>query len=317
MADPILVVGSINMDQVVRVPRLPQFGETLLGTGSLQLAPGGKGANQAVAMARLGANVLIAGRVGKDVFGAQLLQALQADHVGTELVEADQQEASGSAFIFLGSAGENAIVVVPGANNRVGQEQQHYQRILAQVEHVQAVVMQMEIPVETVQKVLHVAHTRNVLTVLNLAPAVQLPWQVLRQVSLLVLNESEASLLSERAVTTLDEAYTTVTYLQSQGIATVVITLGDKGAVLATSDEQGKAVTFYQAAPQVHVVDTTAAGDCFVGALTVALSEGQTAQEALRFAVSASALKVTKFGAQPGLPRREDVEKFNPPFLTS
>ncbi len=310
MTDPILVVGSINMDQIVHVPRLPQFGETLLGAGSLALAPGGKGANQGVAMARLGGNVLMAGRVGKDVFGEQLLQALQSDRINTELVEIDQQEASGTAFIFLGQGGENAIVVSPGANDRVGREQQHFQQILAQMEHTRAVVMQLEIPVETVQKVLDVAHTHAVFSVLNLAPAVKLPWEVLRKVSLLVLNESEASLLSERSITTLDEAREVAVYLQNQGIETVVITLGGKGAVLATNDAHGKVVVFYQEAPHVQVVDTTAAGDCFVGALTVALTEGKTAEEALRFAVTASALKVTKFGAQPGLPRREEVERY-------
>jgi ribokinase len=162
MTDAILVVGSINMDQIVRVPRLPQFGETLLGAGSLELAPGGKGANQAVAIARLGGKVLMAGRVGNDVFGERLLRSLQNDGIDSELVEVDQQEASGTAFIFLGQGGENAIVVSPGANDRVGREQQHFQHILAQIKQVRAVVMQLEIPVETVQKVLDAAHEHAV-----------------------------------------------------------------------------------------------------------------------------------------------------------
>jgi ribokinase len=309
MADPILVVGSLNMDQVVHVPRLPQFGETLLGAGSLTLAPGGKGANQAVAMAKLGGNVLMAGRIGHDAFGTQLLQSLRDNHIDTTLVEVDQHAASGTAFIFLGQHGENAIVVSPGTNSLVGEDQQHYRRILAQLDAASAIVMQMEIPQEMVQTLLNEAHQRKVMTVLNLAPAVKLPWDILRKVSLLVVNESEASLLSERPITTLDEAREVVVYLQNQGIETVVITLGDKGALLATNNVHDKVTTFYQEAPHVQVVDTTAAGDCFVGALTVALTERKTPEEALRFAVTASALKVTKFGAQPGLPRREEVER--------
>jgi ribokinase len=306
----ILVVGSLNMDQVVRVTRVPALGETLLGAGSLKLIPGGKGANQAVAIARLGTAVAMAGRVGNDPFGERLLSALQADHVDTGLIAIDQEEASGVAFIFLDPDGANAIVVAPGANMRVGLDHAQTSNILASITQAQALVMQLEIPLETVVSLTAAAHNRGVPVVLNLAPAQPLPKEVLQQLDVLIVNEAEASLLSGQRVESLEDARIVASVLLEQGIAKVVITLGSQGAILATAAETVGARVIYQSAPKVPVVDTTAAGDCFVGALTVALTEGQTPEDALRFAVYASALKVTKFGAQSGLPTRAEVEAF-------
>ena len=306
----ILVVGSLNMDQVVRVTRVPALGETLLGAGSLKLIPGGKGANQAVAIARLGTAVAMAGRVGNDPFGERLLSALQADRVDTGLIAIDQEEASGVAFIFLDPDGDNAIVVAPGANMRVGLDHAQTSNILASITQAQALVMQLEIPLETVVSLTAAAHNRGVPVVLNLAPAQPLPKEVLRQLDVLIVNEAEASLLSGQQVGSLEDARIVASVLLEQGIAKVVITLGSQGAILATAAETVGARVIYQSAPKVPVVDTTAAGDCFVGALTVALTEGQTPEDALRFAVYASALKVTKFGAQSGLPTRAEVEAF-------
>jgi len=306
----ILVVGSLNMDQVVRVTRVPALGETLLGAGSLKLIPGGKGANQAVAIARLGTAVVMAGRVGNDPFGERLLSALQADRVDTGLIAIDQEEASGVAFIFLDPDGDNAIVVAPGANMRVGLDHAQTSNILASITQAQALVMQLEIPLETVVSLTAAAHNRGVPVVLNLAPAQPLPEEVLRQLDVLIVNEAEASLLSGQQVGSLEDARIVAAVLLEQGIAKVVITLGSQGAILATAAETVGARIIYQSAPKVPVVDTTAAGDCFVGALTVALTEGQTPEDALRFAVYASALKVTKFGAQSGLPTRAEVEAF-------
>ena len=306
----ILVVGSLNMDQVVRVTRVPALGETLFGAGSLKLIPGGKGANQAVAIARLGTAVVMAGRVGNDPFGERLLSALQADRVDTGLIAIDQEEASGVAFIFLNPDGDNAIVVAPGANMRVGLDHAQTSNILASITQAQALVMQLEIPLETVVSLTAAAHNRGVPVVLNLAPAQPLPKEVLRQLDVLIVNEAEASLLSGQQVGSLEDARIVASVLLEQGIAKVVITLGSQGAILATAAETVGARVIYQSAPKVPVVDTTAAGDCFVGALTVALTEGQTPEDALRFAVYASALKVTKFGAQSGLPTRAEVEAF-------
>lgn len=307
MQRSILVVGSLNMDQVVRVPRVPRVSETLLSTGSLRLVPGGKGANQAVAMARLGGTVAMAGRVGTDLFGERLVQALRADHINTDLLVVDQQEASGTAFIFLTIDGDNAIVVASGANMRVGQDQTQMQAILAALPQMQALVLQLEIPVETVKSLIAAGRQVGTMVVLNLAPAQPLPREVLQQVSVLVVNENEAALLSGQRVETREDAIVVAKVLHDYGIATVIITLGSRGAILVTDDEAGHTQHFYQDAPRVQTVDTTAAGDCFVGAITVALCEGQPVEEALRFAVYASALKVTKFGAQSGLPTREEV----------
>lgn len=306
----ILVVGSLNMDQVVRVPRIPALGETLLGAGSLKLVPGGKGANQAVAMARLGASVSMAGRIGTDPFGAQLVAALQVDKVDTELIVVDQEEASGVAFIFLTPDGDNAIVVASGANMHVGQDWAQLATIFEAIAQARALVLQLEIPLETVNILVTAAHNTGVPVILNLAPAQPLPRETLQQLEVLIVNESEASLLSGQRVDSREDARIVATVLHEQGIPNVIITLGSHGAMLANDDATGKTRVIYQAAPKVQVIDTTAAGDCFVGAFTVALTEGQTAEDALRFAVYASALKVTKFGAQSGQPTRDEVEAF-------
>jgi ribokinase len=313
----ILTVGSLNMDQIAQVARLPIQGETLLGTSSLRLVPGGKGANQAVAMARLGAQVSLAGRIGQDAFGAQLQQALQTDGVQTTLLTVDEQEATGVALIFLLPQGDNAIAVIPGANGHVGADEEQMQRILATLPHVQALVLQLEIPLDTVGKLVAAAHQIGIPVVLNLAPAHALPLETLRQLHVLVLNEVEASVLRDTlagasavspAPQTLQETSQLAVKLHELGIPRVVITLGARGALLAHTDETGENEVLHQEPPRIQVVDTTAAGDCFVGALTVALLEGQPPAAALRFAVVASALKVTRPGAQSGLPYRAEVE---------
>lgn len=306
----ILVVGSLNMDQVVRVPHIPVLGETLLGAGSLKLVPGGKGANQAVAMARLGAPVAMAGRIGRDAFGEQLLHSLRANNVNTELVAMDDEETSGVAFIFLSPDGDNAIVVASGANMCVGQDTNHLTSITQAITRARALVLQLEIPLETVQTLIKAAHAAGIPVVLNLAPARPLPLEILRQASVLVVNETEASLLGGQRVENREDALIVATVLHEQGIPIVVVTLGAQGALLVTNNQPTRGRSIYQPAPKVQVIDTTAAGDCFVGALTVALTEGQTPEDALRFAVYASALKVTKFGAQSGLPTREEVVAF-------
>lgn len=304
---PVLVVGSLNMDQVVRVPRLPVMGETLLGASSITFVPGGKGANQAVAMARLGASVQMAGRIGQDPFGQRLQAALQGDHIDTSLLVTDTEAASGSAFIFLNAEGNNAIVVSSGANGNVGKDQQQMEHIFAALAQAQALVLQLEILHDTVELLIDKAHSLHVPVILNLAPAHPLRRETLSKLSVLVVNETEASLLSGQPVESLEDARHVGAILHEHGIPTVVITLGEQGAILINSDAQGQTNIIYQEAPRVTVVDTTAAGDCFVGALTVALTEGQNPSDALRFAIQASAIKVTRFGAQSGLPTRADI----------
>ncbi|HEY4383104.1 MAG TPA: ribokinase [Ktedonobacteraceae bacterium] len=313
----ILTVGSLNMDQIAQVARLPVQGETLLGGGSLRLVPGGKGANQAVAMARLEARVSLAGRIGSDVFGQQLLQSLETNGVNTALLAVDEHEASGVAMIFLLPEGENAIVVVPGANGRVGEDEIQMQQILAALPQVQALVLQLEIPLQTVVRLVAAGHQLGIPVMLNLAPARALPLETLRQLDVLVLNEVEASFLRATLAgasvdtpvpQTPQEASQLAVQLLELGIPSVVITQGAQGALLAQKKETGENEVLHQRPPQVQVVDTTAAGDCFTGAFTVAWLEKQPSAEALRFAVYASALKVTRSGAQSGLPRRAEVE---------
>lgn len=306
----ILTVGSLNMDQVVHVPHLPALGETLLGAGSLKLIPGGKGANQAVAMARLGARVAMAGRVGSDPFGEQLRSALLADGIDTSLVVSDPLEASGTAFIFLTPDGDNAIVVAPGANMRVGMDTAQLDSILQAIPRASALALQLEIPLDTVIALIAAGHAAGIPVILNLAPAQPLSWEVLNRLAVLIVNETEAGVLSGQRVDTLDDARMVATILHHRGIPHVIITLGAQGALLAYTDEQGQVQCLHQPAPRVHVIDTTAGGDCFAGAFTVALTEGMSPADSLGFAVYASALKVTKFGAQSGLPTRAEVEAF-------
>lgn len=305
-----LVVGSLNMDQIVQVPRIPVLGETLLGTGSLKLAPGGKGANQAVAMARLGVPVSMAGRVGSDLFGEALLRSLQANNVDTSLIVVDQEESSGVALIYLTPDGDNAIVVASGANMHMGQDRAQLSDICEAIAQARMLLLQLEIPLETIEILIAAGHNAGTPIVLNLAPAQSLPWETLKLVEVLIANETEITLLTGQQVNAVEDARAAATVLHQQGIPKVAITLGAQGAILVTGGENGEAQCIYQPAPAVQAVDTTAAGDCFAGALTVALAEGQTPEDALRFAIYASALKVTKFGAQPGLPTREEVEAF-------
>lgn len=315
----ILTVGSLNMDQVIQVARLPVPGETLLGAGALHLVPGGKGANQAVAMARLGAAVSMAGRIGRDPHGTTLLHSLAADGVDTSLVTVDEQAATGVAFIFLLPGGENAILVAAGANLGVGMDQEHMQRLQAALPQARALVLQMEIPLATVSTLITAGHQAGVPVVLNLAPAQALPLETLRQLEVLIVNATEASLLHASLTTsaatvppaqlTLEESTRLASSLHDTlGIPSVAVTLGKQGAVLAYHLQGAGTLCIHQAPPPVQVVDTTAAGDCFVAAFTVALSEGQLPASALRFAVYASALKVTAFGARSGLPTRARVE---------
>jgi len=263
-------------------------------------------------MARLGAQVMLAGCVGTDLFGAQLLQALQADAIDTDLVIKDVKESSGTAFIFLSPQGDNAIVVSAGANMRVGHDTGHFQRIVQAMRQASTLVLQMEIPRETVCRLIAEAYTIGLRIVLNLAPAQELPRELLRKVSVLTLNESEASLLSGQRVESVEDARIVATVLHEYGIPTIVITLGAQGALMVTGDANGQLQRIYQEAPKVQVIDTTAAGDCFVAALTVALTEKLPPEQALRFAVQAGSLKVTRFGAQSGLPTRAEVLKAFP-----
>jgi ribokinase len=298
----IVVVGSINMDLVVRAPHLPQPGETIIGS-DFKTFPGGKGANQAVAAARLGGRVKMIGRVGSDAFGMQLLQTLRDDCIDTTFVQRDAAVPSGVALITVEDAGQNTIVVASGANARVTPAD--VDAAAAAFEGASVLLLQLECPLPTVRHAIEVARQHQVRVILNPAPSQPLDASLLSQVDYLVPNQIELALLTR--ADSLEEG---VSRLKALGIRQVVVTLGGDGAAVF-DDEQA-----YQLPPyHVSVVDTTAAGDAFVGGFAVALVEGKSTRAAAEWGNAAGALAVTRAGAQPSLPTRAELCEFLKPAL--
>ncbi len=297
MADRIVVVGSLNMDLVVHASRHPQPGETILGS-EFHTFPGGKGANQAVAAARLGGQVAMVGRVGRDDFGDALLHALSQDRVDTVHVLRDADSPTGCALITVDAAGQNTIVVVPGANGRLAAgevfEAEEAFRGAA------VLLVQLECPLPTVGRALELARDHGLRTVLNPAPAQPLEPALLFNVDYLVPNETELALLAGT-----DSSADAVHRLHRLGVRCIVVTLGDRGVLV--SDERGEV---HLPAHRVVPVDTTAAGDAFVGAFAVALTEGRTVEQAAAWGNAAGALAVTRRGAQPSLPTQAELIRF-------
>jgi ribokinase len=294
----IVVLGSLNMDLVVRVPRLPLPGETLSGHSFFQ-APGGKGANQAVAAARLGGEVEMVGRVGDDAFGAALLDSLARAGASTGNVQMTTDVSTGVALIFVDDAAENVIVVAPGANGILSPSDA--EAVASAIRQSGALIMQLEIPLETVQRAAAIAHDAGVHVILNAAPARDLPAELLALVDTLAINRSELAILSGSDAEPPEAAIR----LLERGPHSVLVTLGPEGSLLV----EQHAATFVPAF-KVEAVDTTAAGDAFTAAYAVALLEGWDPEARLRFAGAAAAIKVTRQGAQPGMPARHEVDEF-------
>lgn len=297
MPGHIVIVGSINMDLVVRAPRHPEPGETILGS-SFQTFPGGKGANQAVAAARAGGSVKMIGRVGEDTFGDVLLANLQKDGVDTTYVRRTPDVSSGIAQITVSDSGQNNIVVVQGANARLTPADLHDSE--AAFQGASVVVAQLEIPLETVAQAARMARKYGAHMVLNPAPARSLPNDLLAQVDYLIPNEHELAML-----TGMEAPSIAASVLKSMGVLSLIVTLGSRGVKVLAGGHTQHILPY-----SVNVVDTTAAGDGFVGAFAVALTEGKRVLDAAAFGNAAGALSVMTAGAQPSLPTRAALDTF-------
>ncbi|MBI4673081.1 MAG: ribokinase [Chloroflexi bacterium] len=299
----ILVVGSLNMDLIVRTPRLPAPGETILGT-TFTTAPGGKGANQALAAARLGAPVKMIGRVGADDFGKTLRTNLNAVGVDTQYVTLDAEAATGIASIWVDEHGQNSIIVAPGANGRVARSD--IDAAASAFRDARVVVAQLEVPLDAVHYCFQIARKNNCLVILNPAPAQPLTRKILELVEVVVPNETETTQLTGIPVQDFESAQNAANVLKQMGARRVLVTLGDKGALFLDSDAPAQHIPPFA----VQAVDTTAAGDAFVGALAAALARDKDWTTSLREASAAGALAATKLGAQPSLPTRAELDEF-------
>ena len=298
----ILVVGSSNTDMVIKAAHLPRPGETILG-GTFFMNPGGKGANQAVAIARLGGPVTFICKTGSDIFGHQSQQLFAEEGINTSYVFSDSGNPSGVALITVDEKAENCIVVASGANANLLPSD--LEKAEEAIERADLVLMQLEVPMETVCFVADIAWQKGKKVILNPAPAHPLPADLLRHLYLITPNETEAEMITGVKITDESSAGEAARALSGMGVQHVIITLGSKGALIYSN---GKAEMV--PALKVEAVDTTAAGDVFNGALTVALSEGRSLKEAARFACKASAISVTRVGAQSSAPYRNEVDIF-------
>jgi ribokinase len=298
----ICVVGSSNIDLISMVPRLPKLGETLVGR-SFHLGYGGKGANQAVMAARLGAQVTMVTRVGRDVFGEGTLKNYQDQGIDTTYVLFDESRFSGVAPIFVDDHAQNFIVIVPGANTGLSPADVHAARQV--VTGADVLVCQLEVPVETTLEAFRVAKSAGVRTVLNPAPAAPLPDELLQLTDICAPNETETELLTGQPVHSLAEAGAAARLLRDRGPAVIILTLGERGALVLNGDS-----VEHVPAIAVEAVDPTGAGDAFIGSLAVYIAEGLTLRDAVLRANAVAALSVTKIGTQVSFPQRADADAF-------
>jgi ribokinase len=299
MNPKIVVVGSVNIDLVLQCPHLPRPGETLTGS-ELRTLPGGKGANQAVAATRLGGAVALIGCVGADVFGSSALATLRDESVNLVHLNVMPDTTTGVAIVLVDDAGENCIALSPGANYSLSKA--HVDAAAPLIEGASLLVCQLEVPIAAVQRAVETARAAGVPVLLNPAPAQPLPADLLRLVDWLVLNEGEAALLSGLRVENVEDAASAAALLRARGCRTVLVTLGADGVLAADA-----AGSVHHRAMRVRAVDTTGAGDTFVGALAVALCEGADLGQAVALAQRAAAFSVERHGAQPSMPCRSDL----------
>ncbi|HTU88707.1 MAG TPA: ribokinase [Gemmataceae bacterium] len=297
----ICVVGSSNIDLTFRMPRLPRPGETLAGQ-SFQLGFGGKGANQAVMAARLGARVTMVSRVGRDIFGEQTVHNYQQHGIDTTHVLRDASQPTGTAAIVVEESGQNCILLVPGANASLSPDD--VRTAASILGECGMLLCQLEVPVETTLEAFRIARAAGVRTLLNPAPAAPLPDELLRLTDLCVPNETETEMLTGQRVTTPEEARAAAEMLRQRGAGAVLVTLGARGVVLV---EEGWE---HLAATPVRAVDASGAGDAFIGSLAVFLLEGLPLRQAAQLANRAAALSVTRPGTQASFPTRDEIDDF-------
>ena len=298
----ILVVGSSNTDMVIQTEHLPRPGETVLG-GTFFMNPGGKGANQAVAVARLGGQITFICKTGSDIFGHQAHQLFEEEGINTSYVLSDSKNPSGVALITVDSRAENCIAVASGANMNLSPED--LRRAKEAISEADIILMQLEIPIETVEYVARVANEQGKKVILNPAPAQPLSPELIRDLYLITPNETEAEMISGVTITDDESAVEAARKIAALGVDNVVITLGARGALVHNA-ETNEFVDGYK----VNAIDTTAAGDIFNGALAVALAENRSLIDAVRFACKTSAISVTRVGAQSSAPYRTEVDIF-------
>lgn len=295
----VVVVGSTNMDMVVQTERIPVPGETIL-SGSFFMNPGGKGANQAVAVARLGGEVVFITRLGNDMFGKRFQQLFVAEGMDARFINLDDKRPTGVAMITVDRHAENCIVVASGAN--AAMQPVEVQEALQQVHGAGILLLQLEVPIEVVEFAISYAWSKNIKVILNPAPARALSPALLQRVDILTPNQTEAGMLSGIAINNLQTAAEAAIVIHEKGVRNIVITMGPQGALVC---EEGRLFTI--ATKKVKALDTTAAGDVFNGALAVALSEGKSLVRAVEFACDAAAISVTRLGAQSSIPYRDEV----------
>lgn len=299
----IVVVGSCNTDMVIKADRLPIPGETVLG-GTFFMNPGGKGANQAVAAARMGGNVTLISKTGNDVFGKQSMMLYDSENIKTDYIFSDPNNPSGVALITVDSNGENCIVVASGANANLFPAD--INKAYTEIENSDLVLMQLEIPIDTVEYVAEIASKKNIKVILNPAPARALSDNLLKNLYIIIPNRSEAEILSGIKVTDLDKARQAADIISAKGVNIVVVTLGSEGALIKDFDEY-----HFVEAVKVDAMDTTAAGDVFCGSVCVGLAEGKSIIDSVKMAARAAAITVTRMGAQSSIPYRSELSSLD------
>ena len=297
----ICVIGSLNMDLVVNVDTMPKPGQTIIGSNFKEV-PGGKGANQAVAMARLNGNISMIGKVGEDGFGQTLINSLKNDKVDTTYIQT-AKGATGVALITVDKNAQNSIVVSPGANFEVKEDD--IDNNIEAIKNSDIVVLQLETPLNTIKYALNKAKELNKYTILNPAPAVKLDDEIIKNVDLLTPNETELEIISGVSIETEEDIQKAAQIMIEKGVKELIVTLGSKGSLYINKEK-----SMFKKAYKVEAVDTTAAGDSYTGALAVALSQDKNIEDAMDFASKVGALSVLKEGAQSSLPTLEDVKNF-------